>query len=96
MYNKVISAITPSIIVHEFVNTDEIILYFNEKNNIIVTNYAVYDATTFTVKINLPKLKVNINGGLSVSTLLNTWYIDNNNRLGVLLEDKNKIFRVQL
>ena len=68
----------------------------NDEHNIIVTNYTFYYATTVTVKLNLPKLKVNVYSGLSVITLPNTWYIDNNNRLAVFLKDKNKMFAVQL
>jgi hypothetical protein len=88
--NKVINMNDTSEVLHTFTDGErswpednEYIQYHNEKHNIIVTNYAVYDATTFEELIDLPVIPAASN-----------WFVDNNNRLSIILD--SSIYRVKL
>jgi hypothetical protein len=68
-----------------FPKKNEHIRYHNQAHNIIVTNLAVYDASTFVELIALPSIPA-----------ASYWFVDNDDRLSVVLQSMDSIYRVKL
>ncbi|TWX55261.1 hypothetical protein [Colwellia hornerae] len=90
--NTIIKISDTSEILHTFTGEEiyfpkknEHIRYHNEAHNIIVTNLAVYDASTFAELIALPPIPA-----------ASYWFVDNDDRLSVVLQSMDSIYRVKL